>query len=412
MRRVLLIAYHFPPEPAAGALRPGYLASYLPEFGWDVTVLTRPLEGDHKQATGANILTANVLGQSFERSVRGALPSENGARNGTVSPLRRALRWVKRTALFPDPAAGWLLPAIARGRAAMRVKPFDAVLSTATPATVHVVGAAIALREHIPWIADYRDPWAGNPGVVRGPIRSVLEERLERSLIRRAAAVTTISDAIAGHLGRLHGRDVAVIPNGSEPRDWDGMDAIAPSGFRFCYTGSMFVEHRTPALLFEALAALRAEGHPAGNVGVDFFGPHSDHVNEQAIRCGIQTLVRQHGVVPRREALAAQRAASDLLIFLNMDPSAAYELGSKIIEYTRARRPILAFGPRNSVMREYLRGTSLGWFASDAQEAQQALIAAHQRYVAGELEVQPPSEAVFDARDLAKAFAAQLDAVV
>ena len=43
------------------------------------------------------------------------------------------------------------------------------------PATVHLVGATIALRQGVPWIADYRDPWSGNPGVQRGPLRATLE---------------------------------------------------------------------------------------------------------------------------------------------------------------------------------------------------------------------------------------------
>ena len=40
-RRLLIVAYHFVPEPAAGAQRPFYLARELGERGWKVTVLTR-----------------------------------------------------------------------------------------------------------------------------------------------------------------------------------------------------------------------------------------------------------------------------------------------------------------------------------------------------------------------------------
>ena len=108
MRRLLVVAYHFPPEPAAGALRPGYLASYLPDFGWEVTVLTRvPQSKPPVPATRARVLTAPVFGEALERSVRGALLSGKRAHaEGRPSPLRRALRFAKRTLAFPDPAAG------------------------------------------------------------------------------------------------------------------------------------------------------------------------------------------------------------------------------------------------------------------------------------------------------------------
>ena len=107
-------------------------------------------------------------------------------------------------------------------------------------------------------------------------------------------------------------------------------------------------------MLFGALAELRELKDPAGDVRVVFFGPSSDHVIAQARRFGVEALVEQKGVVPRPDALTAQREASDLLILVNMAPSSTFELGSKIIEYTCARRPIPAFGPSNSVMREYL----------------------------------------------------------
>src|SRR5437868_6980822 len=41
MPKLLLIAYYFPPDGGAGTQRPAKFCRYLPEFGWDVTVLTR-----------------------------------------------------------------------------------------------------------------------------------------------------------------------------------------------------------------------------------------------------------------------------------------------------------------------------------------------------------------------------------
>ena len=40
MPRLLLITFHYPPRPTIGSLRPGALAKYLPQFGWDVVVVT------------------------------------------------------------------------------------------------------------------------------------------------------------------------------------------------------------------------------------------------------------------------------------------------------------------------------------------------------------------------------------
>src|SRR5208337_3618837 len=39
-KKVLIIAYYFPPMPVIGAQRPYGLAKYLQNFGWEPTVLT------------------------------------------------------------------------------------------------------------------------------------------------------------------------------------------------------------------------------------------------------------------------------------------------------------------------------------------------------------------------------------
>jgi glycosyltransferase involved in cell wall biosynthesis len=202
-----------------------------------------------------------------------------------------------------------------------------------------------------------------------------------------------------------------VIPNASDPGDWKGLETIRPSRFQLCYTGAMYVEYRSPVLLFEALASLRAEGDAAAQAHAVFLGPATDHLMQEAHRCGVADLVEYGGVVPREQALIAQREASDLLIFLNMDSSSSFELGSKIIEYTRARRPVLAFGPRESALREHIARNSLGWFASNLEEAKQALREAYRRFVSGDVELPASSTIGFQARDLAKSFAEQLDAV-
>ena len=412
MPNLLLIAYHFPPEPAAGALRPGYLAKYLPEFGWDVTVLTRHLPD--RNGMPYRTVEARVIGEEFERSVRQTLDSASGASERAAqrpSRLRRSLRWAKSTLYFPDRAAGWMPAAISQGLRITRNERFDAVLSTAMPATVHVVGAVVSARRGLPWIADYRDPWSGNEYAGWGPARARAQRWLERTVIRRATAITTISKPIAERLSNLHGRQAIDIPNAADPADWDELGPSGAERFRFCYTGSMYDGYRTPKLLFEAVASLRKECDPASNVSIDFFGANGDHVADIARQYGVGDIVHQHGTVSRREALLAQRQASDLLIFLNMSDRTADELGSKVFEYSGARRPILAFGPVGSVMREYLAERGLGWFASNLEEAKQSLKSAFERWRLGDREVRLEPGSVFEARDLASAFAAELTRV-
>lgn len=407
MKRVLLIAHVFPPEPSPGALRPGYLAHYLPQYGWEATVLTQSVG---TPPFPARVVTTGKVVSAFESRLRSSLAARS---TDPYSPLRRRLRAVKDMMLFPDATAPWIRVARGLGSNVLQREHFDAILSTALPSTVHVVAADLARRSGLPWIADYRDPWAGNAYVKRGPVRTFLEEHLERRLLRRAACITTISRPIAAQLETFHRRpDVHVIPNAYDPAEWEPIADVAPPRFDLCYTGSMYDGKRTPDLLFAAIAQLRTARDAAATAArVHFYGPNSDNVAQSAVRFGVTLNVRQHGVVARPQAMRAQRASAALLIFLNMDPATGTEMGSKFLEYLGARRPIIAFGPANSVMRDVIRRHRLGWFASDVEEAKAALRAAYSRFNAGTHELTVDSRAFPTARELARRFAERLDAV-
>ena len=114
-------------------------------------------------------------------------------------------------------------------------------------------------------------------------------------------------------------------------------------------------------------------------------------------------------MVPRAAALRAQRSAAALLIFLNMDESTAGEMGSKYLEYMGARRPIIAIGPKSSIMREFIDRSGLGWFASDVDEAKAALRQAYARFASGSYELHRDTGLVPTARTLARRFADVLD---
>jgi|GEM_PF-1074136 len=410
MKRLLLIAYRFPPAPSPGAQRPGYLARYLPEFGWNVTTLTEAYaEKIEAPPFPADVLHVRPLGWKLQPQLRSRVVASAGH---PTSALRVALRRIKETILFPDAAAPWLATSVKAGHEALCAQRYDAILSTAMPASAHVIGWILARRHKLPWIADYRDPWAGNVYDPGGPVRKFLARFLERGVIHHAAAVTTTLDGFAAQIGHFNRRSVQVIPNAYDPADWAAIPNAEPQRFDLSFTGTMYDGKRTPDLLFEAIAQLRAEHDPAGEAArVHFYGRNLLNIAPAAARHGVSLLVRQYGEVSRAEAMRAQRAAAALLIFLNMDPATGHEMGSKYLEYIGARRPIIAFGPRNSIMRGFLAKHRLGWFASNVEEAKDALRGAYARFRSGDFQVSVDRQDMITARELAAEFAHILDAI-
>lgn len=389
MKRVLLVAYVFPPEPSPGSLRPGYIARYLPLYGWEAVVLTHT-------------------------AAEPPFPTPLVHAGGTLTSLLDRLPFrVRNALLFPDATSGWIVDAVRAGLHVLRTERIDAILGTALPASVHAVCSLLSLAGGVPWIADYRDPWAANAYVRRGKLRTKLEETLERSLLRRAHGITTISDAVSTQVARFLGRrDVLTIPNAYDPAEWEGIPAGERREFELVFTGSMYDGRRSPDVLFSALARLRERGDPAGNARVHFYGPSSDFVKAQAQRFGLADCVQVHGMIPREQAMRVQRAAAATLIFLSVESAGTSEMGSKFLEYLGARRPMLAFGPQGSAMDAFLTQHQLGWYASSADGAEQALQRAYQHFIRGSSDVTAQPDAFPTAPQMAERFAKRLDAAV
>jgi len=67
-RAVLLLAFHFPPEPTPGALRPGRFFKFLPEFGFDPVVITAAQTAPHPNV---HVIPAPMQSIPDKRTVEG-----------------------------------------------------------------------------------------------------------------------------------------------------------------------------------------------------------------------------------------------------------------------------------------------------------------------------------------------------
>src|SRR5579863_1194272 len=159
MKRVLFVTYWYPPQPAAGALRTGYIANNLQEFGWEPVVLTREYPGTQRSTFAVETVPEFGLPRAA------AQKSDRAPIQVARHPVDQRIRdLVKCFIHVPDDHSSWLAAALHRAHRLAKENAFDAVLSSAPPPNVHFIARAVAMRTGIPWIADYRDLWAGPYG--------------------------------------------------------------------------------------------------------------------------------------------------------------------------------------------------------------------------------------------------------
>lgn len=376
MRRLLLLTYYFPPSGGAGVQRPLKWVKYLRAFGVEPAVLT--VEAGAYPRLDPSLLADVPLGVALHRTrapdpfaayarFTGRTREEAvAARTGDfrATSARECLAlWVRANAFVPDARVGWLPFARREGLRLLRRGGFDAVLTTGPPHSVHLAGRALHARTGVPWIADFRDPWselyyqAELPRT--GPAR-LADRALERSVLRRATALTTVSPSLARLLAERAGRDpaeVRVIYNGFDEEDFAGIEASPPEErFVLSYVGTLYGHQEA---LWAALARLR-EAERVPRLRVRLVGrvlPGTEAVTE---RFGVRDLVERVPYLPHREAVREMASATALLLAIEDWPRAEAIVTGKLFEYFAAGRPVLGIGPPEGDAAEILRRTGAG----------------------------------------------------
>lgn len=362
MKKILLIAWHFPPFNSVASSRTYGFARYLSELGYRVTVLTADHRGDgcnllfEEAAHRFEVVTAATV---THRDMNRVLLAEGGGEGGGrgFSPLIHRLK--KRLSYHVignalTSADRWLFQAMEVARTVMARERHDVIISSFSPISCHLV--AWDLRRRFPgvcWVADYRDLWSENRCVPRAifPL-SLLQSLAERLLNRRADLLVTVSEPLREVLAETFRRKTYVVENGYFPDDAvvaEKGNAVFPRRHTFCYTGSIYRQKQDPTPFFRAVQELVASGELAsGDVEIRFYGENSRLVQEKVDAVGLGDLVRLLPMVSRAESLAIQRSATGLLFLESDNPESRGVLTGKLFEYITSGTPVIAVGVSTS----------------------------------------------------------------
>jgi glycosyltransferase involved in cell wall biosynthesis len=379
---------------------------YLRPLGWRAEVVTVRAASYWvlDPALAADVPLDTVVHRTFALTGPDLLPRrgkrERGVRSAAL--FQRLRRW-SSLVLVPDAYVGWFPFALARARARMESGGVDALLTTSSPDSTHLVGLVLRERFPVPWVADFRDPWVRRL-TFQAPTRwhHRLHLWLERRVLERADRVlvtneATRDDFLARHAGIPAGR-LIVIPNGFDPEDLAVMrdfslshSPAAPS--RAPWARELVLVHtgllsgrRTLAPIAASMARLFTE-HPdlRGRLRLRLIGPR-ESVNDELVRAaGLTGQVAFEPPVGHREVLGEMARAAALLLLEAGEPEGSLITPGKLFEYLAARRPILAVVPPGPAA-DLVRSTGAGEVV--APEDAPGLTATLQRWV---LEGPPPS---------------------
>ncbi|MFC2070998.1 glycosyltransferase [Chloroflexota bacterium] len=385
MKNVLIIVH----LPRASPRVEG-LVRYISEYGWQPIILTgttsqykdlpaRIIETPYRNALG-------FLGRWFkidpEKDPGEQIKSTLRAPSGK-SPLDYLFTLGGTIVNYPCPNKNWKPFALKAAGELLEKENIDAIISSSAPVTSHLIASELKKRYEIPWIADFRDLWSQNHNYTYGPIRRLMDKRLEVITLANADALVTISEPWSEKLRQLHqGKRDYTITNGFDPGEVNDPPADLTTGFSITHTGSIYQGKQYPSKLFTVLRELISDGTmEPGDVKVRFYGLRLEWLDKEIEACGLSGIVKQYGIVPRQEAIARQRESQVLLVINWEAKEGLASHQAKLFEYLSAQRPVLSImGLGNYLTESILNETGAGKHAPTLEDIKAGLKELYQEY--------------------------------
>ncbi|MCS6965802.1 MAG: glycosyl transferase family 1 [Candidatus Kapabacteria bacterium] len=399
-RRVLVIAYYFPPMGTSGVLRVAKFVKYLPEYGWEPVVLTAT-------PTAYFAFDETLLQELEQRRIAVYRTPGDGnpwwirrlaASDKTIVLPAEGLNalWLRWSQLrwLPDRAVRWKQEALQLGWQLIREYEPVVLFATAPPFTDFLVAAELAERSGLPYVVDYRDPWVGDPERwYPTPWHRHAHRRLERSVLIRMACATVVARGLKEQLLReypdvLTYDDVSIIPHGYDSEDFVAVGPVTPPSDRLVISFVGVLKHGNPLTVLRAVARfLQQRPQARHQLEIRWIGLVRPEHRRMVEELELQEVVRSFGYVPHRQAVRYMLESH--VLWAENRP-----LGSpvKVFEYLGARRTLLVCTPLHSPIQPLIEACGAAFWAEpgDVSTMARHIAELYERWRDGSLPV--PSE--------------------
>lgn len=384
-RRILIVAYNFPPVGGAGVQRVTKFVKYLPEFGWDTTVLTteNPSVPVYDESLLADVPPQTIVVKARTLEPGYALKRMVSASNGnadavrTQSPQSRAIGWLKRSlrgaanlALQPDPQVLWNPQAIEAGLQVLSQRRHDAIFVTAPPFSSFLIGAELARRTGLPLVLDYRDEWSISNSYLEnkrlGWLSRTWQQHQQSLCVRAASALIATTKHSAESLAAVARASeshphVTHIYNGFDSADFhEGIPSLADSlldsasdpsrPYKLAYVGTLWNLTSVEPVVRAVRQLAERSPDLASRLELHFVGRRTAAQDEWLDQLGsLPCRIVRQAYLDHDAAVRLMRTADGLCLLLSDLPEAGRVVPAKMFEYLAVRRPIFAVVPPGEV---------------------------------------------------------------
>ena len=426
MKKVLILVYYWPPAGGGGVQRWLKISAYLKKFGWQAIIYTAEdadypiVDTSLEKEVDSNI---TVLRQPiFEvRKLYKKFTSKkkNAQQNSAdeifyINPKERSVKqnlsiWIRGNFFIPDARAPWIKPSVRYLNTYLKKNPVDAIISSGPPHSMHMIALKIKAK-HIPWVADFRDPWTQIEYYDKLMLTGAADrkhKRLEKLVFQSADAIVNVAPHWNSGAKAGGAKKTATITNGFDKKDFLGSRPKLQEGFHLLHAGTL-ANDRNPHLLWKVLEELSADNPQfKKDLKIEVIGKTSESVLVSAKQAGLNKQLISSGYVDHAQAIKKMQSAQVLLLLINdVSFNAQGRIPGKLFEYLAAKRPILLIGPPDGDSADIIRKTKSGEIVdfSDREGLKQILLQFYTAYRNGSLDINSENIHTYSRENTAKQY--------
>ena len=391
MKKVLYIAFNYNHDTGIASKRLRGVAKYLPSFGWQPIVIVPRTSNETVELDNVEVVETDyqdMISKFMPKSDNTGRKREVSGRDQSNKFLAKSISLAGEIFAYPDSMKYWKKPAFEASCEIIEKEGVDAILSTSSPVTSHLIAHDLKEKYDIPWVADLRDLWNLNPYINHNPVRRFFEKRLEMKTFKNVDMLTTTTELARETLQSIHpGKKITPVVSGFDPEDFEKtVQSEKSDRLTLMYAGSLYSGKRDPSILFDAVNQLINEDKiDRDNIIIDFYG---DETNLEGLsqKYNITGNVNIHGRITQSEVLKHQMNSDILLLISWMDESEKMFIPGKVYDCIGCKKPILSIGYKEGSLKDLINRTGIGYHVSDVEECKKAIYDYYNKYTNNKLE--------------------------
>lgn len=349
MKKVLILAYDFPPYVSVGGLRPSYWYENFKEMGLFPIVITRnwnPIHGnalDYIQPSKTKEIEIEETGKGILiKTPYKATLSNRLTLKGKKDPISNLL---KKTSTGWNEIGQWFLPIGTKYELYKAAKNFlkdnkvDIILATGEPFILFKYASKLSRKFNIPWVADYRDPWSNRISINNKPIQKNIAKILEKKYLKNVKLISTVSEYFVAKIKEIvYNKPFVIIPNGYN-------DNILTNNIKakqndelltIALAGTIYNWH--PYEIFLNVLSNYLKINPNRKIRINFYGINEEkeiaNIVEQFYN--LKDSIKIFPKIPNKQLIRELSKSNVLLLFNDYSI-----MGTKIYDYLALNRKII-----------------------------------------------------------------------